>query len=57
MASSSKTNFALFTLKILTEDVHIMDSPNLIITVQENPEVFDFNMFVHMILPTLTATP
>ncbi|KAL8938283.1 MAG: hypothetical protein Q9216_003972, partial [Gyalolechia sp. 2 TL-2023] len=53
MVSSAKTNLPIFTLRILTKDVHIINSPNLLIAVQKNPKVFDFSVFVNMMLPRL----
>ncbi|KAL8722993.1 MAG: hypothetical protein Q9225_000609 [Loekoesia sp. 1 TL-2023] len=50
---AAKHNLPIFTLKILTKDVHIVNSPDLIVAVQKNPKVFDFSIFVNTILPRL----
>ncbi|KAL8694167.1 MAG: hypothetical protein Q9224_003621 [Gallowayella concinna] len=50
---AEKNKLPIFTLKILTKDVHIINSPDLIVAVQKNPKVYNFAVFAKMMLPRL----
>ncbi|KAL8724656.1 MAG: hypothetical protein Q9166_007826 [cf. Caloplaca sp. 2 TL-2023] len=50
---ASKHQLPIFTLRILTKDVHIINSPDLIVAVQKNPKVYDFSVFAKSMLPRL----
>lgn len=50
---AADTKLPIFTLRILAKDVHIINSPDLVVAVQKNPKIFDFTIFVNTILPRL----
>ncbi|KAL8767901.1 MAG: hypothetical protein Q9209_005687 [Squamulea sp. 1 TL-2023] len=35
------------------KDIHVIDSPNLVVAVQKNPRVYDFSVFLTLILRRL----
>ncbi|KAL9025103.1 MAG: hypothetical protein Q9180_007726, partial [Flavoplaca navasiana] len=49
----AKHKYSIFTLQILGKDVHVVNSPDLIIAVQKNPRIYDFSVFASMMLPRL----
>ncbi|KAL8997833.1 MAG: hypothetical protein Q9169_003006 [Polycauliona sp. 2 TL-2023] len=48
-----KHKYPIFTLQILGKDVHVINSPDLILAVQKVPRVYDFSVFATAMLPRL----
>ncbi|KAL8920373.1 MAG: hypothetical protein Q9172_004540 [Xanthocarpia lactea] len=49
----AKHKLSIFTVKILGKDVHIINSPDLVVAVQKNPRIYDFSVFANTMLPRL----
>lgn len=49
----AENKLPIFTLSILTKQVHIINSPDLVVAVQKNPKVYDFSVFAIAMLPRL----
>ncbi|KAI4236576.1 MAG: hypothetical protein L6R40_006132 [Gallowayella cf. fulva] len=50
---AAENKLPIFTLSILTKQVHIINSPDLVVAVQKNPKVYDFSVFAIAMLPRL----
>ncbi|KAI4095287.1 MAG: hypothetical protein LQ339_007284 [Xanthoria mediterranea] len=49
----AKHKHRIFTLQILGKDVHVVNSPDLIMAVQKTPRIYDFSVFATTMLPRL----
>ncbi|KAL8664589.1 MAG: hypothetical protein Q9168_007872 [Polycauliona sp. 1 TL-2023] len=49
----SKHKHPIFTLQILGKDVHVINSPDLIVAIQKTPRIYDFSVFATAMLPRM----